>query len=103
MRAYDGRMDDFRFSDNASAQRFELKRGDAVAAVAEYRTQPGNVLSLTHTEVQPGYEGQGVGSRMAKAALEEVRRRGLRVDAKCAFIAGYIEKHPEYRALLRKD
>lgn len=94
-------MDDFRFEDNAALQRFELRTGGAAAAVAEYQLD-GGTLRFLHTKVEPAFEGRGLGSRLAKAALDEVRRRGLKALPQCPFIAGYIGKHPEYQDLVRK-
>lgn len=92
-------QDDFEFADNTATHRFELRQAGGVAAFADYRLRDG-VVCITHTEVQPGHEGQGVGSRLAAAALDDVKRRGLKVEPACAFIARYIERHPEYRPLV---
>ncbi|GAB2177834.1 GNAT family N-acetyltransferase [Dongia sp. agr-C8] len=84
--------------DNAGESRFEL----AVAghlAVAEYKLD-GKVITFTHTEVPPALGGQGVGSRLIKGALEQVRARGLKVVAKCDFVAGYLAKHKEFGDLI---
>jgi uncharacterized protein len=56
---------------------------------------------FTHTEVDTRYEGRGVGSALARAALDDVRRQGKLVIAQCPFIAGYIQRHPEYADLAR--
>lgn len=92
----------FDFADNAGQHRYELRHGAQQAAVANY-TLEGGALRFTHTEVQPQFEGQGLGSRLAKAALDDVRRRGLKAIPQCAFIAGYIRKHPEYLDLVAED
>lgn len=85
-------------TDNAAAGRFELAEDGAVA-FAEYRVHDGQLV-FTHTEVPESLSGRGVGSRLAKGALDLARARGLPVVARCAFIAGYIRKHPEYGDLL---
>jgi predicted GNAT family acetyltransferase len=92
-------MDDIKLSDNTAAHRFELIKGAEVAARAEYNLLKDAVL-FTHTEVMPQYEGQGLGSRLAGYALDEVRKRGLKVVPVCQFIAGYIRKHPQYLDLV---
>ena len=51
-------------------------------------------------ETDKAFEGQGVGSKVAAFALEDVRRCGLKADPRCPFIAKYIEKHPEYTDLV---
>ena len=45
--------------------------------------------------------GQGIGSQLVRGLLEIARTQGLKVVAKCPFVAGYIAKHPEYADLLR--
>ncbi|HEX6493118.1 MAG TPA: GNAT family N-acetyltransferase [Candidatus Dormibacteraeota bacterium] len=89
---------ELRVTDNPSLQRFEARVGECLAAVAVYRLEPGRVV-FTHTETFAGYEGRGIASRLAGAALDEARARGLRVTPVCPFIAGYIRKHPEYADL----
>ena len=60
-------------------------------------------IRLLHTSVDAAFEGQGVGSGLARRALDDARRDGLRVDPQCAFVAGYIERHPEYAGLVQQD
>jgi predicted GNAT family acetyltransferase len=84
--------------DNAEAQRFELKVGDHLA-MAYYTLAPG-IVTFTHTEVPKELSGQGIGTRLARFALEQVRARGLKVVPKCPFIAGFIGKNPEFAELL---
>jgi uncharacterized protein len=88
-------MENLSIADNPGAHRFELKKDGVVAARSEYNLLKGAVL-FTHTEVMPEYEGQGLGSKLAKFALDDVRGRGLQVIPVCPFIAGYVRKHPEY-------
>jgi predicted GNAT family acetyltransferase len=83
-----------RVTDNPAAHRFEAHVGDTLAAFTHYRLAPGRVI-FTHTETLPGFEGKGIASRLAAAALDEVRSRGLAVTPTCPFIAAYIERHPE--------
>ncbi|HSI54699.1 MAG: GNAT family N-acetyltransferase [Ramlibacter sp.] len=95
-------MDDISLADNPGAHRFELSKGGKVAAYAEYNLLKDAVL-FTHTEVLPGNEGQGLGSKLAVFALDDVRKRGLHAIPVCTFIAGYIRKHPEYLDLVTED
>ncbi len=85
--------------DNPALGRFELVADGNVAA-AYYDLRPG-VVTFTHTEVPPELSGRGIGSRLARGALEAVRARGLKVVAECPFIRGYIDRHPEFADLLR--
>ncbi len=83
---------------NATAHRFELEVDGHIAA-AYYELKPG-VITFTHTEVPKELGGKGVGSKLVKGALEQVRRNGLKVVPDCPFVKAYIEKHPEQADLL---
>jgi predicted GNAT family acetyltransferase len=80
--------------------RYEAVVDDNVAGFAEYRMD-GEDMVFTHTEVDDAYEGQGVGSRLVRAALDDVRRQGRRIEAQCPFVHSYIHRHAEYQDLLR--
>ena len=71
-----------------------------VAAFAAYIPRDGVVL-FTHTETDPSFEGQGVASQLVRWALDDVRARGLRVQAQCPFVQAYLARHAdEYADLL---
>lgn len=85
--------------DNPDQTRYDASTdAGLVAGFAEYVDRDG-VRVFTHTEVDDDHEGQGVGSTLARGALDDTRERGLGVQADCKFIAAYIEKHPEYADL----
>lgn len=84
--------------DNVEKHQFELAV-DGFTALAVYRLKPG-IITFTHTEVPKELGGRGIGSRLAKGALDQARARGLKVVPLCPFIKAWIEKHPEYQDLL---
>jgi predicted GNAT family acetyltransferase len=84
--------------DNEDQHRFELVV-DGRTAFSQYRLASGTITFL-HTEVPKELEGHGIGSKLAQGALEAVRAKGLKVVAKCPFIAAYIRKHAEFQDLL---
>jgi uncharacterized protein len=83
---------------NPAKHRYELAVDGHVAAT--YYEIAGPVITFVHTEVPPELAGKGVGSKLIKGALDQVRSEGLKVIAKCTFVKAYIEKHPEYADLL---
>lgn len=86
---------------NEAQSRYELRLGGRVAGQAEYSRQ-GERVVFTHTEIEPGHEGQGLGSKLAAFALDDVKTRGLKAVPRCSFIAGYIQRHEkEYGALVQ--
>lgn len=60
----------------------------------------GKRLIFRHTEVLPQHEGDGVGSALARFALDDARERGLDVVPICPFVAGWIMRHREYSDLV---
>ena len=87
-------------TDNPDEQRFEARVDGALAGFAEYKLREG-VIVFTHTEVDDAYEGRGVGSVLARQALDAVREAGeRRVVPRCPFIKAWIDRHPDYRSLL---
>ncbi len=85
-------------TDNPEKSRFEITV-EGHLAVAEYRIQ-GDRVVLTHTEVPEELSGKGVGSKLAQGVFEALRGDGRKVVATCPFMAGYAEKHPEYREIV---
>jgi predicted GNAT family acetyltransferase len=85
--------------DNEREHRFEIRLDGAVAGYAAYRAEPGRVV-FTHTEIDPVFEGRGLGSALARGALDAVRAGGRSIVPQCPFIRGYVERHPEYQDLV---
>ncbi|GAB7007230.1 GNAT family N-acetyltransferase [Nocardioides sp. AN3] len=93
-------MSDVEVRDNPAENRYEAWLGDELAGIAVYRLTDHTIVFL-HTEVDDAFEGRGVGSELARGALDDVRAHGDReVVPQCPFIKGWIDKHPEYQDLL---
>lgn len=73
---------------------------DGTEAGGAFFRRGDGVVTFTHTEVSSQFEGQGVGSALARGALDDVRALGEQVVAECPFIKAYIDRHPEYQDLL---
>lgn len=87
-------------TNNADQSRFEIHTADGrLAGFTQYRSR-GAGRDFFHTEVKDEFEGQGIGSKLARGALDATRSEGLQVIATCPFIKGWIEKHPDYQDLL---
>ena len=88
--------------DNPEAGRFEILVDDQVAGFAEYRRIDGAV-AFTHTVIDPGFEGRGLGSVLARGALDATREAAAPLLPYCPFIRGYIQRHPAYLDLVPAD
>ena len=91
---------DTSITDVPSRQRFEARTADGdVVGFSAYR-RTGDVVVFTHTEVDDAYEGSGVGSQLARVALDQVRSEGLQVDPQCPYIRAWIERHEDFQDLV---
>jgi predicted GNAT family acetyltransferase len=97
-------VDEIRVTDNPELSRYEARIGEQVLGFVDYELDPaGDRIVLVHTEVLPEAEGKGVGSRLAKGTLEDVRARGLKMIVDCQFIAAYLKRHAgEYDDLINR-
>ena len=89
--------------DNPDLSRYELFAGGELAGFTEYERTEGTI-TLNHTEVDDRFEGQGLGSTLAREVLDAARDDGLAVLPYCPFMAGYIRRHQdEYVDLVPED
>ena len=57
------------------------------------------MLVFPHTVIDEGHRGEGLAGELIGGALDDVRRRGETIVAKCDAVAGFIDEHPEYADL----
>ena len=79
--------------------RYEIRDGDRLLGVAAYERR-GDQVRFTHTEVDPQAGESGLGSKLVRAALDDVRAQGGTVVPLCPFVRGWIQKHPDYADLV---
>ena len=89
---------ELKVENNEKAHRFQTEI-DGWRAFIQYRKDADQIVYL-HTEVPEALEGQGIGSRLAKTALEYARDHHLKVVPLCPFVAAYIRRHAEYAELV---
>ncbi len=82
-------------TDDVARHRYLALIDGAEAGVLIYRDRGADRRVLVHTEVDPAYEGRGVGGALARFALEDLRGRGWGAVAMCPFVQGWLQRHPE--------
>jgi len=85
--------------DRPEKSRYEISVDGRLAGVVTYELA-GDQITLVHTKVGRAFEGRGLGSRLAKDVLDDIRGRGLAVRLECRFMARYVRSHPAYQDLL---
>jgi predicted GNAT family acetyltransferase len=74
--------------------------GDVVGWIDYRRDERTGALLLTHAEVDPALGGQGVGTSMVLASLDDLSARGERIVPLCSFVASVVRANPAYERLL---
>lgn len=83
---------------NTEKTRYEARRDGDLLGFAAYIRTPDSVV-FTHTEIDPEYEGQGVGGSLVRGALDDVRAQGLLALPTCPFVKAWMDRHPDYADL----
>jgi len=91
-------LDSLTIRNNEAEKRFEVEL-DGQLALLEY-IRAGKNITYTHTEVPKSLEGKGIGSKLARHALEFARDNDLKVIPICPFVTDYLRRHPEYHPLV---
>ena len=90
------RTDEITVEDVPVEHRYVARDADGtVVGKAEYQLAR-DLVVFTHTEVDPSMEGRGVGSLLARGALDGARASGVKVLLLCPFIKAYVGRHREY-------
>ena len=86
--------------------RYEVEHGRSAAydgekriGVAEFDAQDGR-WSITHTEVDPAYGGQGIARRLIEEIIAEARRTGKKIVPVCSYAEKMMTGKEEYRDVL---
>jgi uncharacterized protein len=78
---------------NEAEGQFEIALERGIAFLQYQRS--GETMRLIHTEVPEGQRGRGLGSQLARAALDYAHFNQLKVVPQCPFVRLYLRKHPE--------
>jgi predicted GNAT family acetyltransferase len=84
---------------NAKSRRFEIPAADGALAFLNY-TIEGDRITFEHTFVPDQLRGKGIAANLARAALSEARQRHWKVIAHCPYVAGFVQRHPEFADLV---
>src|SRR6476469_7423017 len=86
-------------TDVPDQHRFEVRLDGELAGFAVYPRRGGRIY-LVHTEVDPRFEGKGLGSALAKGVLQAERTAAEPVVPLCPFMRSYIDRHPDVADLV---
>ncbi|WP_291986118.1 phosphoenolpyruvate--protein phosphotransferase [Candidatus Accumulibacter sp. ACC007] len=87
---------------NAARQRFESQVGESGTAYLSYLIEGARVI-LNRTFVPDELRGHGIAAELVRVALNEARQRHRKIDPRCSYVAGFIERHPEFADLVDRQ
>ncbi|MFI7540600.1 GNAT family N-acetyltransferase [Actinoplanes sp. NPDC049599] len=93
----------FTVTDAPERERFEARDSSGVLAGVLTYQLTGSIVAYTHTKVDPGFEGEGAGSALARAAMDDARAKSRTVVPICPFLSGWLDEHPEYENLVARS
>lgn len=70
--------------------------GQVAGELVWRESRDGSAVVLVHTGVEEGFEGQGVGGALVRAAVDELAAAGRTVRPDCPFARAWLERHPEH-------
>ena len=73
--------------------------GDKLVAEVTFPSRDG-VAEIDHTFVDPSLRGQGAAGRLAQAAADQIRARGMKAVLTCSYAQKWFGEHPEQHDLL---
>ena len=91
-------MERYNIIDNQQRLQFQVSlKGET--AFLEYRLQEGAIV-LMHTEVPEDLGGHGIGTALAAFAFQYAKDHQLKVKVYCPFVKKYLDRHPEFKAIV---
>lgn len=73
---------------------------DIKAGEITYIWENDNTIAVTHTGVNPQYEGQGIGKELVLQIAQYAQKNQLNIVPICPFVRVVLNRIPEYKALM---
>jgi uncharacterized protein len=80
-------------------ERYVAEIGAETAGYTVYHLRHG-IYFFAHTEIEDRFTGQGIGKTLVRSALDDVRAHDGTIVPICPYVAGFINRNPEYEDLV---
>ncbi|WP_099464002.1 MULTISPECIES: GNAT family N-acetyltransferase [Parabacteroides] len=91
--------EDYELIDNETHHQYEFHVDKYIPKIEYIKSKNGEIY-LTHTEVPIALEGKGIGSQLVEKVLKDIEKQELRLVPLCPFVAGYLQKHPDWKRIV---
>lgn len=78
---------------------FTLTEEGKKAGEMTYSRRDKNIV-LEHTEVDPNFQGKGIGKKLIKEAVDYARENDLKIIPECSYAKKILERSSEYDDVL---
>jgi uncharacterized protein len=78
---------------NDEKGRYEIHLGDVLGGFTQFAPDSHGRLVFPHTEIDPAFEGRGLGGILVGRALADVASRGETIVPRCPFVVRYLRGH----------
>lgn len=82
-----------------SRGQFEANDNEKRAGIMTYSRHEDRIV-LEHTEVDPEYQGKGVGKKLVQKSAEFARENNLKIVPECNYAKKVLEKSSDYDDVL---
>ena len=93
-------MDTVTVANSPENGRYVAEVDGEVAGYCVYHIRHGGIYFFVHTEILDGFEHRGIGQKLVREALDDVRTRGGTIVPLCPYVAAFIGTNPEYNDLI---
>lgn len=88
-------MGDIGYRHEPEQRRYVAEADGQRIGLVDYRSD-GAVAEVTHTEVDPARQGQGIADGLTRYVVEDLRSAGLRIRPICPYTRAWLGRHPEF-------
>ncbi|QEW01777.1 GNAT family N-acetyltransferase [Microbacterium lushaniae] len=85
--------DDMTVTRNDEQSRYEIHVGDRLGGFLVLEPSEEGAVNLPHTQIDPDFKGQGLGTTLVAEALADLARRGEAVRPTCPFVTHYLREN----------
>lgn len=78
---------------NDEKSRYEIHVEDELGGYVTIEPSDNGSVVVPHTEIDPAFKGEGLGSRLVGEALADLARRGDTVTPTCPFVVHYLREN----------
>jgi predicted GNAT family acetyltransferase len=77
------------------------QENDTRAGMMSYSIASPQLIIIDHTEVEPAYNGKGIGKQMLYKIVAEARQKNIKIIPLCPFAAGMFNRLADIRDVLK--